>query len=70
MLGRLTPEQRVLFLRVWDRLPRHLHDITFDLHTPEWTPATFEELRDIRCEFPNVFFYLLKGFWLLLSDAV
>ena len=31
-LERLTPEQRVSFLRVWHRLPKHLREITFDSH--------------------------------------
>ena len=52
---RLTPERRVSFLRVWHRLPRHLREITFDLHSPEWTPATVEELGDVLCEFPGAF---------------
>ena len=47
LLERLTPKQRFLFLRVWHRLPRYLREITFDLHSPEWTPATIEELGDV-----------------------
>ena len=35
LLECLTPEQRVSFLRVWHRRPRHLRDISFDLHSPE-----------------------------------
>ena len=34
LLERLTLYQRVSFLRVWDRLPRHLREIAFDLHSP------------------------------------
>ena len=55
LLERLTPEQKVSFLWVWQRLPRHLREITFDLHSPEWTPAAIEELGDVLCEFPDVF---------------
>ena len=54
LLERLTPEQRVSFLRVWHRLPRHLREITFDLHSPEWTPPAIEELGDVLREFPDV----------------
>ena len=33
VLERLTPEQRDSFLRVWHRLPTHLRQIPFDLHS-------------------------------------
>ena len=56
LLERLTPEQRVSFLRVWHRLPRHLHEITFELHSPEWAPAANEELGDVLYGFTDVFF--------------
>ena len=55
LLAHLTSEQRVSFLRVWQHLPRHLHKITFDLHSPEWTPEAIKELGDALCEFPDVF---------------
>ena len=56
LLERLTPEQRVSLLRVWDRLPTHLHDITFDLRCTEWPPAAIGKLGDAICKFPDVFF--------------
>ena len=62
LLERLTPEQRVLFLRDWHRLPKHLRKITFDLHSPEWTLAAIEELGDVLREFPEVFFPAPKRF--------
>ena len=55
LLERLTPERRVSFLRIWHRLPRHLCAITFDSHSPEWTPAAIEGLGDVLCELPDVF---------------
>ena len=37
LFERLTPDQRVSFLRVWARLPSHLRAVAFDLHGSEWT---------------------------------
>ena len=34
LLERLTPEQRDSFTRMWDTLPSHLREITFNLHGP------------------------------------
>ena len=65
----LTPEQRVSFVHAWHRLPRHLRDKTFDLHSPEWTPAGIEELGDVLCEFPNVFSSSNMDFGFWLSDT-
>ena len=62
LLERLTPEQRVSFLRVWHRQPRHLPEITFDLHGRAWTPAGIEELGDVLREFSGCFFQLQNGF--------
>ena len=62
LLERLTPEQRVSFLRIWDRLPTHLRDIAFDLHNPEWTSVAIVRLGDVLCEFSDVFFQIQNGF--------
>ena len=42
LLERLTPKQRASFLRVWDSLPPHFRDVTFDLHSTEWTRVAAE----------------------------
>ena len=55
LLERLTPEQRVSFLCVLHRLPRHLRDITFELHSPEWTRAAIKALGDVLCEVSDFF---------------
>ena len=52
----LTPEQPASFLRVWERLPSHLPVVALDLHGPDWTPLTIEQLGDVLCDFPDVFF--------------
>ena len=62
LLERLTPEQRVSFLRVWHRLTRHLREINSGLHSPEWTPAAIEELGDVLCKLPDVFASSKTGF--------
>ena len=43
----LNPKQRVSFLRVCDRLPRRLRELTFDLRSPEWILVVVEELGDV-----------------------
>ena len=54
LLERLTPEQRSSFLRVWERLPSHLHAFEFDLHGPDWTPWAIEQLGDVLRDFAHV----------------
>ena len=54
-MERLSPAQRSAFLRVWARLPPHLREIAFDLHNPGWDPPTIDQLRDVLCDFPDVF---------------
>ena len=51
----MTPEQRVSFLRVWERLPSHLRAVAFDLHGPGWTPLAIEQLGDVLRDFADVF---------------
>ena len=53
---RLTPEQRVSFLRVWKRLPSHLRAVASDLYGPGWTPLEIEQLGDVLCDFADVCF--------------
>ena len=55
LLERNTPQQRASSLRVWKRLPAHLCAVTFDLHGPDWTPLTIEQLGDVLCDFADVF---------------
>ena len=52
---RLSDDQRESFLRLWDRLPLHFRDITFDLHGSGWFPSVISSLRNVRCDFPDVF---------------
>ena len=55
LMERLNPAQRSAFLCVWARLPPHLREIAFDLHGPGWDPPTIKQLRDVLCDFPDVF---------------
>jgi len=55
LLARLDTDQRTSFLRLWDRLPLHLRDITFNLHGAGWSPSVIDDLADVLCEFPDVF---------------
>ena len=55
LLERLTPEQRNSFTRMWDTLPLHLRDITFNLHGPGWTPAVIADLVQVLCEYHDIF---------------
>ena len=55
LLGRLSPEQRASFPRVWARLPLHLQEVDFDLHGADWTLEAVDQLGDVLCEFPDVF---------------
>ena len=55
LLQRLSGDQRTSFLRLWDRLPLHLRDITFDLHGSGWSPSVIEDLGHVLCEFADVF---------------
>ena len=52
LLERLNLDQSSSFLCVWARL---LREIPFDLHDPGWTPSAIEQLRNVLCEFPDVF---------------
>ena len=54
LLGRLVPDRRASFLRVWARLPPHLRAIEFDLHYPERTPLAIKQLGDVLSEIPDV----------------
>ena len=47
LLERLDDSQRECFLRIWDRIPLHLRDITFDLHGSGWSPAVINALGDV-----------------------
>ena len=62
LLERLTPEQRVSFLCIWDSLPTHLRDIFFDSHSPDWTSVAIVQLGDVLGEFSGVFFQIQNGF--------
>ena len=56
LLGRLNPDKRLSFLRVWARRPPYLREIAFGLHDPGWTPPANEQLGDVLCEVHDVFF--------------
>ncbi|CAB1104650.1 unnamed protein product [Ectocarpus sp. CCAP 1310/34] len=43
------------FSRVWDKLPCHLREISFNLHGPGWTPEVITQLGDVLCEYHDVF---------------
>ena len=55
LLTRLTPERRLSFLCVWERLPSHLRAVAFDLHGPGWTRLAIEQLGSALCDFADVF---------------
>ena len=55
LLERLTADQRTGFLRLWDRLPLHLRDVSFDLRGSGWSPLVITALGGILCEYPDVF---------------
>ena len=48
-------DQQTSLLRLWDRLPAHLNDVTLDLHDPCWSPSVIDELGDVLCEFQDIF---------------
>lgn len=62
VVARLHPNQRDSFLRLCDRLPDHLRDITFDLHGDGWYPEVIQELSDNLCDFPDVLSISKTGF--------
>lgn len=55
LLERLAPEQRQSFSRVWDKLPCHLRDTSFNLYGPGLTPDIITELGNVLCEYHGVF---------------
>ncbi|CAB1117464.1 unnamed protein product [Ectocarpus sp. CCAP 1310/34] len=55
LLDRFSEAQRSSFMRLWDRLPAHMHDIAFDLHHPGWTPEAIDRLADALVEYSDVF---------------
>ena len=48
--------QRFSFLSVWVPLPPNLREIAFDLHDPGWDPPAIEQLGDVLCDLPDLFF--------------
>ena len=42
LLQRLTVGQRTSFLRVWDQLPQHFRDVSFDLRGSGWSPSVIK----------------------------
>ena len=58
LLRRRSDDQRKSFLRLWNRLPLHLRDITFDLHGSGWSSSVILFLRDVLCDFPTFFLHL------------
>ncbi|CAB1111208.1 unnamed protein product [Ectocarpus sp. CCAP 1310/34] len=55
LLDRFSEAQRSSFMRLWARLPAHMHDIAFDLHNPGWTPEAIDRLADALVEYSDVF---------------
>ncbi|CAB1116486.1 unnamed protein product [Ectocarpus sp. CCAP 1310/34] len=55
VLDRFSEAQRSSFMRLWARLPAHMHDIAFDLHNPGWTPEAIDRLADALVEYSDVF---------------
>ena len=55
LLERRNGDQRTSFLRLWDQLPLHLRNITFDPHGSGWSPSVIEDLGHVLCEFSDVF---------------
>ncbi|CAB1099587.1 unnamed protein product [Ectocarpus sp. CCAP 1310/34] len=55
LLDRFSEAQRSSFMRLWARLPAHMHDIAFDLHSPGWTPEAIDRLADALVEYSDVF---------------
>ncbi|CAB1106087.1 unnamed protein product [Ectocarpus sp. CCAP 1310/34] len=54
LLDRFSEAQRSSFMRLWARLPAHMHDIAFDLHNPGWTPEAIDRLADALVEYSDV----------------
>ncbi|CAB1114482.1 unnamed protein product [Ectocarpus sp. CCAP 1310/34] len=55
LLDRFSEAQSSGFMRLWARLPAHMHDIAFDLHNPGWTPEAIDRLADALVEYSDVF---------------
>ena len=54
LLERLSTDQRSSFLQTWNRLPPHMRQITFHLHSPGWTSADILQLGEVLAEFSDV----------------
>ncbi len=55
LLERLTPDQRTSFSAMWEALPPHLREITFNLQGPGWTPEVITDLGNVLREYHDVF---------------
>ena len=55
ILARLDTDQRAAFVRLWQRVPPHLHTFNFDFEKERWTAADIDALGDLLCKFGHRF---------------
>ena len=51
----ISVEQRAAFLRLWDKIPPHLHDIRFSVRHHDWGVADFDNLADVLSTYEHRF---------------
>ena len=51
----LDTDQRAAFVRLWQRVPPHLHAIYFEFEKEPWTAADIDALGDLLCKFEHRF---------------
>ena len=55
VLAALDEKQRAAFIRLWKRVPPHLHDIQFDFDNALWTETGIDTLGDLLCKYEHCF---------------
>ena len=55
VLTSLDEEQRLAFVRLWQRTPPHLHEMNFDFEKALWTAADINALGDLLCKYEHRF---------------
>ena len=55
VIAGLDPSQREAFLRLWARVPPHLHAAQFDFEAKLWAPADIDALGELLCKYEHRF---------------
>ena len=51
----MSEEQQSAFLKLWDRIPPHLHDINFGIDHAEWGAVEIAQLADVIMQYEHRF---------------